>query len=91
MTFVPDIQADEESGDVFKNTRSFQLPTVQGTNAGNLGGELANDSIGFWNIPTDDYVTFDLGVPVQYFSGGVVERGHNRRALGNKFSGFLGG
>ncbi len=91
MTFVPDIQPDQQGRNVFENARCFKLSAIQGSNAGNLCSELANHSIRFWNVPTNDHVAFDSGVTVQHFGGSIVKRGDHRGAFRNEFSGGLSG
>ena len=89
---MPDVEADQERGDLFQDARIFQFAAVDGAHAGNLCGQRL--LLFAWRlriITADDHVAVDRTVGVQNFGGSVVKRGHDRNSLGYEFGSLLRG
>src|SRR5712692_3172275 len=91
VALVPDVQSDQERSDLLQDARAFQFAAIDGAHARNSCGQRSHGLTGAGIIAADDYVAVHRAVRIQQFGGDILERGHDRYALGNQFHGLLRG
>jgi len=70
---VPDIEADQEGGDLLQNAGVFQLAAIDSAHAGNFCRQRSYGLSGGGVITTDNDVSVDRSVAVQNIRRGIVE------------------
>jgi hypothetical protein len=73
MALVADVQADEHGGYLFDNTSIFELATINGAHARDLGSQSANQSRGVVVVAAYDDIAIQRVIAVQQFGGEVVK------------------
>ena len=68
VAFVADVQADEQSGDLFEDAGIFQFAAIDGTHAGKFRGKSARKLCGVRIVTANDDVAVERFVSVQKFS-----------------------
>src|SRR5438105_5206345 len=91
VAFVPDVETDQQRGDLLDNARILQLPAINRSHARDLHREFHRDLRGIRIIAAHDHVAIDVFVivAVELFCRNVLERGRDRNALRNKLSRLL--
>src|SRR5208337_2907573 len=91
VAFVADVQSDEQGGDLLDDAGIFQSPAVQGTNTGNLGGQVAGELSRVRIVTADDDVAIERQVSPKQLCGKIVKGGDHADLLGHDLVGLLGG
>jgi hypothetical protein len=86
---VPDVEADQQSCNLFHDARVFQFAAVDGADAGNLGGQIAHDLDGSGIVAANNHIAVDWTIDIEQFGSCVVKGGYDGNALGHKLSSLL--
>jgi hypothetical protein len=65
MSFVSNIQADQQCCDRFDNARVFQPATIKGPHAGDFPSQFARELTRLGVVTTDDNVAIERIVAIQ--------------------------
>src|ERR1700694_5640781 len=90
MPFVPDVETDQQRGDLLDDARILKLPAINRAHARDLRCEFHRYLCGIWIIAAHDDVAIDIVIAVEHFRRNVLECGDDRNALRAKLSRLLG-
>src|ERR1700682_739140 len=85
VPFVPDVETDQQRGDLLDDARILQLPAINRSHARDLHREFYRNLRGIWIITAYDDVAIDIFIAVEHIRRNVLERGDDRNALRNEF------
>src|ERR1700722_19585874 len=91
MAFVPDVQSDQERGDLLKDARVFQFAAIDCAHTRDFYSQVAGDLVGVRIIAADNYVAIDRAIGIQRLRSEILKSGYDRDAFRDKFRGLLRG
>src|SRR4029077_19132296 len=66
VPFVPDVETDQQCGDLLDDARILQLPTINRSHARNLRREFHRNLRSIRIITAYDHITIDIFIAVEY-------------------------
>src|SRR6202795_632931 len=84
VAFVPDVETDQQRGDLLDDARILQLATINRSHARDLRREFHRNLRGIGIIAAYDDVAIDIFIAVEHIRRNVLERGRDRNTLRDK-------
>ena len=91
MTFVADVQSNQECRDLFDDVGVFELPAIDGSQSRNLAGQFTHELSGVGIIAADDHIALDRIIAVHDIGGAILKRCDHGYTFGDQFGALLSG
>src|ERR1700674_5330549 len=89
VAFVPDVETDQQRGDLLDDARVLKLAAINRSHAHNLRREFHRNLCGIRIIAAHDDVAINILIAVEYICRNVLERGRDRNTLRDKLGCLL--
>jgi len=89
VSFVANVQPDEQRCDLFQNPRGFQFSTIQRADARNSSSQCSHDPARLRIVAAHNHIAIDRSVGVQHFRANILKSGNHRDPGRNQFGGLL--
>jgi len=89
MSFMADVQTDQQCRDLFDDAHVFQLAAINGTHSRNLCCQFAGELCRVGIITADNDITIDRIIAIEQVRREIVKRRDHADSLGNQLRGLL--